>query len=81
MNAEEKTTTAIGFVVLVIIAIVGFVLIAGCAGSGEGGAFTPQDAEAIERATSGFINDINRVRYPDRPVYPPGAPFPVYPTP
>ena len=82
-NLTDNTITDIfiGVVIIILLFICVFPF-AGCVGSGEGGAFTPQDAEAMERATSGFIRDYEHVRYPDRPVYPSGAPFPVYaPTP
>lgn len=51
----------------------------GCVGSGPGGAFTPDDFAAINRGVNDAVTTYERVRYPDRPVYPPGAPFPVYP--
>jgi len=50
----------------------------GCVGSGPNGEFTPNDIQAVSRGVNDVVDTYERLRYPDRPVYPPGAPFPVY---
>jgi len=70
---------------LLVLAAAGMValplfLFSGCAGSGPGGAWTPDDFAAVNRGVSDAVATYERVRYPDRPVYPPGAPFPIYHT-
>lgn len=54
--------------------------IAGCAGSGPNGEFTPADFAAVSRTANEAVATYEHLRYPDRPVYPPGAPFPIYPS-
>lgn len=65
---------------VIVLAIVALLLFPGYAGSGPDGAWTPADSEAAVRGVNGAISAYEHIRYPDRPVYPPGAPFPVYPT-
>lgn len=46
---------------------------AGCAGSGQGGAWTPQDTAAVGNALNGGIDSYNRIAHPEyfyRPVVP-----------
>lgn len=56
------------------------VITIGCAGSGPNGAWTPADSEAAVRGVNSAIDAYGRIRDMNQPYYPPGAPFPIYPT-
>lgn len=82
MNAKTKYFLVDVILIAAIIAFIGVIafFLTGCAGSGPNGAWTTDDFAAVNRGVSDAVSTYERARYPDRPVYPPGAPFPVYPT-
>ena len=52
---------------------------AGCAGTGPNGEFTPRDIESVTGSINTAVGMYEHLRYPDRLINPPGAPFPVIP--
>lgn len=68
MSAKTEETVVkivIAGAIVGLLALLAAVL-TGCAGSGPGGAWTPQDFEAVNRGVNDAVATYERVRYPDR---------------
>ena len=76
MRARQITSCRWRWVAVAILAALAWLLFPGCAADGS---FDAQAFDTVARAGFDTYDRYQHARYPDRPIYPPGAPFPIYP--